>query len=109
MELVLIEKDAKLTGRVVAATARTDFSPESRLQVVIERAEWRGHSVMLNAFVVAQGQLIQTVKAPCNERSPGRTRSDANSPGFVLCAEKGDTILRTQASPMMKDVQVVYE
>src|SRR5690242_14366337 len=41
-ELVLIEKDAKLTGRVVAATARTDFSPESRLQVVIERAEWRG-------------------------------------------------------------------
>jgi hypothetical protein len=105
---VLIEKDAKLTGHVIAATGHNKAS-ESRLELVIEGAQWKRHSIPLHAFVIAQGQVNKTQTTPCNERSPARdTTSEANTPGFLLCAEKGDTISRKQSSPVLKDVEIRY-
>ncbi len=56
-DAVIIPKGAKLFGRVVEVSARTVAAPESRIGILIERAEWKDRSVPLHAFIVAQGQV----------------------------------------------------
>ncbi|HET7440715.1 MAG TPA: hypothetical protein VFJ47_05380 [Terriglobales bacterium] len=48
---LLIPKQAKLTGRVTEAVQWAKDKPESRLSIVVEKAEWKKHSVNLRAFV----------------------------------------------------------
>ncbi len=112
---VLIEKDAKLTGRVIAATARSESSPESRLELVIERAEWKGHSVALNAFVIAQGQMRQSLQIigitdrrcdPTFNRGRG---PEASTPAYVDCARPDDASpAKSRGTPVLRDVEIRY-
>ena len=59
LEAVLVSKDtvmpanASLRGRVLGASPKQD-GKNSWLALVVERAEWKQHSVPLHAFVVAQ-------------------------------------------------------
>jgi hypothetical protein len=48
---VLIAKQAKLKGRVTEAVPWTKDKPESKISLVVESAEGKGHSVALHAFV----------------------------------------------------------
>lgn len=49
---ILIPEGARVTGRVLAAVARSREHPESVLAIRFERAEWKDGSVALNAFMV---------------------------------------------------------
>lgn len=54
----VIPRLAELSGRVVEAVPRSKSSPESRLSIVVERAEWKGGFVPLKAFVVGQASVV---------------------------------------------------
>ena len=53
---ILIAKGARLTGEVVEAGANRGKDSASRLSVHMTLAEWKGHRVPLNAWIVAQGE-----------------------------------------------------
>ena len=66
---MLIPKHAKLTGKVTEAIPWTKDKPESRLSLVVERAEWKGGTAVLRAFIVGKvsvrstpGGMTQTVE-----------------------------------------------
>ena len=69
LEAVLVEKDlvmpadTHLVGRVLGAAPRQD-NKNSWLLVVVERADWKDHSLSLRAFIAAQ----ITVAGPKNQR-----------------------------------------
>ena len=46
-----IPKGATLTGKVVEAVSHTKENPESRLVILVERAEWKGGSMPLHAYI----------------------------------------------------------
>jgi hypothetical protein len=75
LEAVLVSKDVvmpahtSLHGRVLGASPKQD-DKNSWLALVVERAEWKQHSLPLHAFVVAQISI-----SPTNNQSAGpRTR-----------------------------------
>lgn len=83
--IVVIPKNARLTGRIVEAKASSAGDPESRLSIVIEQARWKGHVLPLNASIVAQGRTKVSLdwkpRFPCVEgmepvRGLPRTLSD---------------------------------
>lgn len=51
---MLIPKHAKLTGKVTEAIPWTKAQPESRLSIVVERAEWKSGAAVLRAFIVGK-------------------------------------------------------
>ncbi len=52
---MVIPKDAKLYGSVLRAVAAED-GRDSRLSIVMERAEWKGHVLALRAFITGWGR-----------------------------------------------------
>ncbi len=69
---VVIPQGAQLFGRVVAAAARSKENRESMLMVRFERAEWKGGSAALNAFIVGNLRNL-----------PGRGRNDCFGHRFL--------------------------
>ncbi len=58
---VLIPAGATLLGRVTSAVSHRARGAASRLGIRFERAEWKGGSAALNAYIV--GQMKRTVRA----------------------------------------------
>ncbi len=48
---VVIPKGAKLTGKVLEAVAHTKENPDSRLRILVEKADWNGGSMPLHMFI----------------------------------------------------------
>lgn len=61
---ILIPKQAKLTGRVTEAVQWMKDSPESRLSIIVERAEWKKRSVILRAFIAGDLKIYTTAGNP---------------------------------------------
>src|SRR5664280_561024 len=86
LEAVLVSKDVvmpantSLHGRVVGASPKQD-DKNSWLALVVERAEWKQHSLPLHAFVVAQISI-----SPTNNQSaadPGLARGTPSKQGQI--------------------------
>ncbi len=94
---VEIPQGATLVGRVVDAAAWSKRSPESRLGIVVERAEWNGKSVPLKAFIVGQLSFIQE---PSRHRSMGPTAiltGKPNGPAINFGGTLADEFDRSRA------------
>ena len=115
-ERLLIEKDAKLIGHVINAVARTETSPESRIELVIERAEWNGHAIPLNAYIIAQGQIatvrqrerLSDPKCDPSQHLGGGTL-DRDTPAYIRCAQDSSQVSGKQGgAPLLRDVELRY-
>ena len=54
---VVMPENAKLSGKIVAAASRQDDKP-SWLLLVVDRAEWKEHSLPLRAFIISQITMV---------------------------------------------------
>ncbi len=104
---VLIAKDAHLIGRVAESTPYKGPGTEARLMVVVERAEWRKHSVPLNAYIVAQGAIRTQAYFqdwPCRLGSRDYQRCLEEHP-----EQKGSgrTTISDRESPTLPDVELL--
>jgi len=61
---ILIPKQAKLTGRVTEAVQWMKDSPESRLSIIVEKAEWKKRSVILRAFIAGDLKIYTSAGNP---------------------------------------------
>ncbi len=61
---ILIPKQAKLTGRVTEAVQWMKDSPESRLSIIVEKADWKKGSVILRAFIAGEIKIYTTAGNP---------------------------------------------
>jgi len=59
---VLVPKRAKLLGHVTLAVPWTKDQPESRLSILVDSAKWKGHSVVLRAFVAGDLKILTSGK-----------------------------------------------
>ncbi len=112
---VLIEKDAKLTGHVTSASARGSSDSESRMELVIDRAQWKGHSLRLKGYVIAQGELAETRKfvgmgEPACDPTINRGHLPGNdSPAYILCAQETEgASTKRSRTPVLRDVELRY-
>lgn len=105
---VLIASGAKLIGRVLAATKLSDATPESRLDIVIERAEWRHHSVNLRAYIIEQGVIITSKVVGCGPPSSLSDEGTDLKPRDTLCSGNQVPIYKREPSPVMQGVEIRY-
>jgi len=93
---VVMPENTKLRGRILGAASRQDEKP-SWLVVVVDRADWKEHSVSLHAFIAAQittknarpGQGSSSVEGTSSQSENVRRRRSArelsqNNPGNDL-------------------------
>ena len=115
---------SKLFGRVVGAAPRLGDKP-SWIVLLVERAEWKQHSVPLHAFISSQITLVQTNPSSnpadvsdnaINPRRTGRMtgRVTAQSDTTLSTLTKPPTDASTQdefkAKPLaLKDLRIVRD
>jgi len=101
---LIMPENAKLLGKIVGAASRQDKQP-SWVLLVMERADWKEHSIPLHAFVNSQITVKAQLSGP-NNSTFGRAASlsDAvqwrrsgrqlpqNNPGTPLAASMNDTL-----------------
>ena len=63
-EKILIPSQAKLKGHVTEAVPWTKDKPESKVSIVVESAEWKGHSVVLHAFIAGDLRVYSSLAHP---------------------------------------------
>jgi hypothetical protein len=69
---LVMPANTSLHGRVLVASPKQD-GKNSWLALVVERAEWKQHSLPLHAFVVAQISISATNNQPAYTRIQGNT------------------------------------
>lgn len=89
--IVLIPKRAKLVGHVTQAVPWAKDNPESRLSIIVERAEWKGHSLALHAFVAGDLNILTSTCSGCKTFTTVVTT--------VVVANSGDVPLTRQSEP----------
>ncbi len=79
---IALPKGATLIGKVVEAVPHTKENPESRLVILVERAEWKGGSMPLHAYI----------DSPIKTRTAGGggEGGDDARPGRMAGAGEGD-------------------
>jgi hypothetical protein len=96
---LVMPPQSKLFGRVVGAAPRRGDKP-SWLVLLVERAEWKQHSVPLHAFISAQITLVPAVSP--NTSAPDTTGTTTNlrrRRGVVLPADQSGTDLPSLRKP----------
>ncbi len=76
---IAIPEGAKLWGRITEVAVPSEASRESRLALLVERAEWKArrvrHSLELHAVAVRQGRIVQRLQRSISA-SPDDPSSD---------------------------------
>jgi hypothetical protein len=96
---LVMPPQSKLFGRVVGAAPRQGDKP-SWIVLLVERAEWKQHSVLLHAFITSQITLVQTNSNgdPADAGTPpNSSRRNARMAGRT--AAQSDTTLSTLTKP----------
>lgn len=86
---LVMPENAKLHGKIVASASRQNDKP-SWLLLVVQRAEWKDHSISLRAFITSQ----ITVKAKVDAQNNNTFDGALNMPDNVYRRRS-----RTQSSP----------
>jgi len=89
----VMPEHTKLSGRVEGAASRQNDKP-SWLLLVIDRAEWKGHSLPLRAFIISQ----ITVKASVQAENDSAFQGALDMPDAVL-NRRSHAQLTTQGDP----------
>jgi hypothetical protein len=71
---VVMPESAKLRGRIIGAGSRHDDKP-SWLLLLVERADWKEHTLALHAFIAAQITANQLRQAGTSDATNGQTES----------------------------------
>ena len=69
---VIMPANTKLYGRVLGAAPKQGEAP-SYISVVVERAEWKQHSIPLHAFILSQVAASVPVEAAVDTSAPNPT------------------------------------
>src|SRR5271166_4807560 len=94
---LVIPANARLYGRVLSASPKQD-DKNSWLAVVVERAEWKQHSLPLHAFITAQ----ITISSANGEHSP-ESGSTGDTSSRVR-ANRQSARVEARAAPQFSDV-----
>ena len=96
---LVMPPQSKLFGRIVGAAARQGDKP-SWLVLLVERAEWKQHSVSLHAFISAQITLIPATNQNAGPPdTTGTTSNPRRRRGVVLPADQSGTDLPSLRKP----------
>jgi len=111
---VLIPKQAKLIGHVTEAVPWTKNSPESKISIVVERAEWKGHSVALRSFIAGDLKVYTAlahpdpgageVAAAVEVVPPGERPSGPLPPNTGLARDKSVNLQMSTARELVTEV-----
>jgi hypothetical protein len=74
---LVMPEDAKLQGKVLGAASSQNNQP-SWIVLVLERAEWKQHSILLHAFVSGQITVKVQASAPSDNAFENATNSANN-------------------------------
>lgn len=111
---ILIPKQAKLTGHVTEAVPWTKTSPESKISIVVERAEWKGHSVALRSFIAGDLKVYTALARPdpgagevvaaVEVVPPGERPSGPLPPNTGLARDKSVNLQMSTAKDLVTEV-----
>ncbi len=93
---LVMPEDAKLHGMIAGAASRQNDRP-SWIVLVVERAEWKKHSIPLRAFIASQ--ITFTAKTPGPIESASDALSDAERAPYAGSSRSTPRSLRTVGPP----------